>query len=64
MGSITMTELKNNIDPAEQSIRISICVVCENNITDPSPTCQLCNKNISVLTSEEQEVCPLNKWSM
>jgi len=57
-----MTILGNNISPTEQTKRISICVVCVNNLPEPSPHCQLCNQNISVLTSEQQEVCPLSKW--
>ena len=57
-----MIILGNDINPTEQAKRISICVACENNIPEPSPRCQLCNQNISVLTSEQQEVCPLNKW--
>lgn len=57
-----MTELKNNIDPTVQQHRISICTVCEENIELPSPRCAISDINISVLTSEETETCPLNKW--
>ena len=54
--------LGNNIDPIEQDKRISICIVCQNNIPEPVPHCQLCGIPVSKLTSEQQEVCPLNKW--
>lgn len=57
-----MTELKNNIDPTVQQHRISICTVCDENIEFPSPHCAISDINISVLTSEEAETCPLNKW--
>jgi len=57
-----MTQLNNNIDPTIQDHRISICIVCEYNVTDPIPECNQCNIPISKLTSEEQESCPLNKW--
>jgi hypothetical protein len=57
-----MSELNNNIDPVVQDHRISICIQCANNIQEPSPHCQACDKPISLLTSEEQEVCPLSKW--
>lgn len=57
-----MTQLTNTIDPIEQDKRINICIACVNNISEPVPHCQLCNKPISMLTSEQNETCPLNKW--
>jgi hypothetical protein len=57
-----MSDLHNNIDPATQQERISICIMCVENIQEPWPHCALNNIPISILTSEEQETCPLNKW--
>ena len=57
-----MNELNNNIDPTVQQHRISVCVSCVENTQEPTPHCQACDKPISLLTSEEQETCPLNKW--
>lgn len=42
--------------------RISICMTCNENQLNQVPLCILCNKTISLLTSDEQETCPLNKW--
>jgi hypothetical protein len=57
-----MSELENNIDPVVQEHRISICIPCNQNTQEPVPHCQACDIPISKLTSENQEVCPLNKW--
>lgn len=57
-----MTELSNNIDPIVQQERISICIMCDQNIQEPWPHCALNNIPISIQTSDEQETCPLNKW--
>ena len=42
--------------------RIAICIACIEKVSEPIPHCQVCDKPISLLTSDEQEVCPLNKW--
>jgi len=57
-----MTILENDINPVVQDNRIIICIDCENKISESVPHCQLCNKPISMLTSEQNETCPLNKW--
>lgn len=57
-----MTILENDINPVVQDNRIIICIDCENKISESVPHCQLCNKPISMLTSEQNEICPLNKW--
>jgi hypothetical protein len=55
-------ELSNNINPIIQEHRIDICIACVENTQEPVPHCQQCNKPISLLTSEETETCPLDKW--
>ena len=57
-----MTELRNNIDPETQQIRISFCTVCEEQIDLPYPKCGSNDIPLSILTSNEEETCPLNKW--
>ena len=57
-----MTELRNNIDPTTQQHRMFVCGGCEENEEFPYPKCVLNDIPISILTSEEQETCPLNKW--
>lgn len=54
--------LKNNIDPILQQERISICIICEENEKEPIPQCKTCDKSISLLTSEVEQECPLEKW--
>lgn len=58
-----MSELQNNISIEEQDHRISICIMCEGNVLETYPKCNACNLPISQLTSDREEVCPLNKWN-
>lgn len=58
-----MIDLPNQsptLTPEQQ--RIKICTACVENIEEPIPHCQLCDKPLSLLTSDMQETCPLNKW--
>jgi hypothetical protein len=57
-----MSNLGNNIDPAVQQHRIEVCCACAKNVQMPWPHCAINDIPISVLTSEEQETCPLDKW--
>lgn len=56
-----MSELENNNSLSQQN-RISICMICEENEKEPIPQCKACDKSISLLTSEIQQECPLEKW--
>lgn len=58
-----MIDLPNQpipLTPEQQ--RIKICIECVEITQDPIPHCQACDKPISLLTSDMQEACPLNKW--
>lgn len=57
-----MSQTENNIDPTVKEHRIQECVNCQEFNNNIIPHCQLANKPISQLTSEEQQTCPLNKW--
>jgi len=47
----------------EQKInRINICMECPNNQLVDVPMCVVCEKSVSVLTSDDEQTCPEDKW--
>lgn len=46
----------------EKFNRINICMQCINNELVDVPTCVVCEKSISVLTSDEDQTCPEDNW--
>ena len=58
-----MIDLPNQPIPETwEQKRIKQCIVCSENVELPIPKCQLADKPLSLLTSDQQETCPLNKW--
>lgn len=49
-------------EKAETEHRISICILCENNVVDVVPKCKGCNDSLSMLTSFKDKTCPIGKW--
>lgn len=56
-----MSELETNNSVSQQN-RISICMICEENNEELVPHCKKCDKSISLLTSDKEQKCPLQKW--
>lgn len=46
----------------DKTIRITQCMSCNKNQLVEFPMCVVCQKPISFLTSEDEEVCPEGKW--
>ena len=42
--------------------RIKICTACLEKQDEPIPLCKVCDKPLSLLTSDKEQSCPLNKW--
>lgn len=46
----------------EKLNRMNTCMECVHNRLNDIPLCILCEKSISTLTSEDEEICPEGKW--